>query len=175
MEYQFYQLLLFFSIYCLISWGISVSFFALTEGFYDNRGIVRGPIFLSGGLGAMILVVGQQYMLKNVDIMFAGGYLAATYGLAVLTALILGILGMVFVNCLCGQKLVQLRWYQPFLWGFGGLILVYHLHPLIEVVTNWISPWVHLAFLLVFWLEFVPGLVDGIAGLSDYKRKTHFS
>lgn len=175
MEYAFYQLLLFFSIYCMISWGISVSFFALSEGFYDHRGMVRGPALLSGGLGAMMLIVGQQYILKNVDIMFAGGYLAATYVLAFLIALVLGVLGRVIINGLCGQKLARLRWYHPFLWAFGGVILVYHLHPLIEVVTNWISPWVHLAFLLVFWLMFVPGLMDGITGLMDYKRKTRFS
>lgn len=173
MGYDFYQLMLFFSIYCIAGWLINVSFYMLETGSFDNRGVSRGPAMISCGIGAMVVLLGQQYMLKNIDIAFAGGYLAATFLLSLVTALVLSVSGLLIVNGLCGEKLARLRWYQPLLWALSGLVLVYHLHPLVEVVTKWISPWVHMIFLVIFWLNFVPGLIDGLCGLAAYRRKAH--
>lgn len=166
MGYQFYELLLLFSIYSIIGWIIGICSSALTKEIYENHGICRGPYCPSYGIGAILILYAMNYLtLYNEPLM---AFLA---GLAIGTVLEMIVMGC--VNGLCGGKLIFFRWYHPLLFGAGGVILVCHLNPLITVVVRSISPWIHLAFLVLFWLYFTSHFIEGISRMMLYKKKKH--
>ena len=168
MGYELYELLLLFSIYSIIGWGIGICSSALTKGIYENRGICRGPYCPSYGIGALLILFSMNYLTMYHVVLMS--FLA---GLAIGT--ILEILVMSCVNGLCGGKLISFRWYHPLLFGAGGVILVCHLNTLLTAVIRSISPWVHFAFLILFWLFFVSQFIEGISKMMRFKKRSTIS
>lgn len=80
MGYQFYELLLLFSIYSIIGWMIGVCGSALTKGIYVNHGICKGPYCPSYGLGALVILFAMSYLTQyNVPLTaFLAGLLIGT-------------------------------------------------------------------------------------------------
>ena len=165
MGYELYELLLLFSIYSIIGWGIGVCGSALTKGIYENHGICKGPYCPSYGLGALVILFVMSYLTQfNVPLT------AFLSGLAVGTILEIVVMGC--VNGLCGAKLLAFRWYHPLLMGAGSVILICHLNPLLTVVIRSISPWIHFAFLILYWLFFASQFIEGISKMMRFKKRS---
>ena len=164
MGYQFYELLLLFSIYSVIGWMIGVCGSALTKGIYVNHGICKGPYCPSYGLGALVILFAMSYLTQyNVPLTaFLAGLLIGT---------ILEIVVMGCVNGLCGGKLLAFRWYHPLLMGAGSVILVCHLNTVLTAIIRSISPWIHFAFLILFWLYFASQFIEGISKMMLFKKR----
>ena len=172
MEYQIYEILLIFSICSILGW-MAVGFgFALNGGGFQNRGICRGPYLISFGLGALLIIGGMELFERKTDYQVPEPILAFLLG--ILSGLVLGFLAKVIVDGLCGEKLVRWQWFHPLLCGLGAVILVLHLAPILIAYIRWMSPWVHLVFLLVYWMKFISDLIEGISALHKFKRKSTF-
>ena len=165
MGYQFYELLLLFSIYSIIGWVIGICSSALTKGIYENHGICKGPYCPSYGIGALLVLYTMQYLpaFNKPLIAFLSGAVLGT--LVEMTV-------MWCVNGLCGGKLLSFRWFHPLLFGAGSVILVCHLNPLLTAVMRSISPWAHFAFLVLFSLYFSSQFIEGISKLMLYKKRS---
>lgn len=168
MGYQVYEILLLFSIYSILGWVVSICGSSLINGYFENRGICRGPYCASYGIGALLILYAMSY-LDSYSKPIAAFVLGIAFGL------IVGLLTLLAVNGLCGERLLRYKWYYPLLSGAGGVILVCHLNPLITAVIRSISPWVHLAFLLVFWFFFGAQFVEGISRMMLFKKKSTIS
>lgn len=174
MGYQLYEILVLFAIYSILGWIAETFGFALSGRGYQNRGICRGPYLPSYGLGALAVVYGAFY-IKSSFSLSGQELLAADFGLGFAAAVVIGFLAKWITNGLCGEKIIRIRWYQPFLCGFAAVILVVHLHPLLSALIQWISPWIHLLFLLAFWLKFLSDLIDGLWTFRRYKKKKNMN
>lgn len=174
MDYQIFEILLLYAIYCILGWVCQVMGFSLAGKGYQNRGLCKGPYLTSYGLGAFAVIFSVEYTSAKFQLegipLPARAFCAGT-----VIALILGVLSMVTVNGLCGSRLIRIRWFQPILCGFLSVILIVHLNPLLSAYIRWMSPWVHLFFLLFFWMQYLSQLFDGISGLLRLKKKMHFS
>jgi uncharacterized membrane protein len=176
MNMQLYELMLLFAIYSILGWVIQVLYFALTENQYDNRGVCAGPWCPSYGFAALLILFGASVLTRQYGVNFkeVGGLMAALV-LGLVAGLISGLASKAVVNGLSGARIVHLRWEQMLLFAIGGALLICHIQPLMLVLIRGISPWVHLVFLLFFWVRLLSELVDGLAGLRAYKKKNHLS
>lgn len=170
MEQQLFEILLLFSFYCILGWITEVFGFALNGAGYQNRGICRGPYLLSYGTGAVAVLYADEYIRENVEL---GDFpeIAAVFLLGAAAGLTLGLLSKGIIDGISGAKLVCLKWYQPLLCGFGAVIMIFHLNPVLTAFISWMTPWVHMIFLLVFWMRFLPEIIDGIYALWKYRKK----
>lgn len=174
MDYQIFEILLLYAIYCILGWICEVLGFSLVGKGYQNRGVCKGPYLTAYGIGALAVIYSTEHVtayfqLEEIPLPIRA-FCAGT-----VIALLLGILSMAVVNSLCGARLVRLRWFQPFLCGFLSVILISHLNPLLIAYIRWMSPWVHLFFLLFFWMQYLSQLFDGITKLLRFKKEMHFS
>ena len=162
MDYQLYQILLFFAIYAIIGFAISIMYRALAGEASTNLRSCKGPYCPAYGFGvlALILVMG---MVKNNP-------LTALAAGAVIGSLV-EVITILLTRLCCGRKAGRFKWYHPLLWGAGGTILMTHVHPLIELASNRISPWIHFGFLVVFLIVFLADYVDGIAILLEQRKE----
>lgn len=161
MNYQLYQLLLFFAIYAITGWIISVFYHALVEENGNQLRVCKGPYCPAYGFGALILIVAMGFVEYTIPLAFVGGLVIGT-----LTELI-----TIGLTRVCSKKRVKgFKWYHPLLWGAGGTILMTHGHPLIELVTNRISPWIHFGFLVIFLIIAISDYIDGIADIIAERK-----
>lgn len=174
MDYQIFEVLLLYAFYCILGWICQVLGFSLVGQGYRNRGICKGPYLTAYGLGALAVIYSVEYgtiyfQLEDIPLPIRA-FCAGT-----VIALILGLLSRVAVNGLCGARLIRIRWFHPVLCGLLSVVLIIHLNPLLTAYIRWMSPWVHLIFLLFFWMQYLSQVFDGITGLLRYKKKMHFS
>lgn len=162
MGHQIYEIMLFFSIYSILGWLAEICAFALREDGGCRGGVCSGPWCTSFGLGALAVLGGAEYF--GVDPIKA-----------LLLGMVFGFITEIFtaamINGLAGQKMVKIKWYHPILFGLGGALLVCHLHPLLTAFTHRINPWIHFGFLILFWIFYPGQLIEGLAALSEKKRK----
>lgn len=164
MGYQFYEILLLFSIYSVMGWVIGICSSAMTEERFENHGICKGPYCPSYGVGALLILYIMEYLdLNSAPILgFLIGAVVGTF---------LESITMICINGLCGGNLISFKWYHPIFFGAGGVILTCHLNSLLTVVIRSISPWIHFAFLVIFWMYFASQFIEGILKMVEYKKK----
>lgn len=161
MNYQLYQIFLFFSIYSIVGFIINFMYRAIVGETSTNTKACKGPYCPAYGVGVLILIFVMGFAENEPPMAFAAG---AVIGGLVEAATIL-------LTKLCsGRKTERLKWYHPLLWGAGGTILMTHIHQLVEVATNRISPWIHFGFLVVFLIVFISDYVDGIWNLLGQRK-----
>ena len=86
--------------------------------------------------------------------------------------LVMWLLSALVINGFCGAKVIHLKWYYPILAGFGAWILILQLNPLLVVFIKRLPSWIHMVFLLVYWVRSFPELGAGMMELNKFK-KTH--
>ncbi len=171
MNYQLYEILLLFSIYSILGWVIEVFLFALQNKGFQNRGVCYGPYLSSFGFGALAVLQVNTLAAENLNLspeMAFGGI----FVIGVIAGLVMWLASALIINGFCGAKVIHLKWYYPILAGFGAWILVLQVNPLLVCLIQWIPSWIHLVFLLAYWVRFFPELVDGIMEMKKFK-KTH--
>lgn len=168
MEYQLYEILFLFAVYSILGWLAETVIFALPAGAFRNRGVCRGPYVTSFGIGALGVLYAGSYLsqlLTRGSPAFFGGVFAAGF----CAGLILLFLSKVVINSLSGRKIVVMKWYYPLLCGLMGLLLYFHINPVVAGLMRRLNPWICLTFLLIFWIKFIADFIDGLWNLR--KRK----
>lgn len=177
MEFQIYEILLLFAVYSILGWAAAVCLFAKREGIYDNRGVCRGPWLPAFGLGGLFAVYAsepaaafiQEWTGIDANLLPAGAFVCGAAAWVVF-----GLPAKALVNGLCGKKLIRMR-DGDLLWaGAASAVAVCGLQPVITVLMRWISPWIHMVLLLLFYMQFLSELVDGLDSLESYKKKRTF-
>lgn len=171
MDYQLYEILLLFSIYSIAGWIFEVFLFALQNRGFQNRGICYGPYLSSFGFGALGILYGNVFLEENFTLNPAVSF-GCIFVLGVAAGLVMWFASALVINGFCGAKVIHLKWYYPVLAGFGAWILVFQLNPLMTLIIRWLPSWIHMIFLLAYWVRFFPELVDGIIEMKKFK-KTH--
>lgn len=174
MEYQLYEILLLFSIYSILGWAAVGFLFALKGNGFINRGICRGPYLMSFGIGALAVLQGSVF-LETVFRLGSPQYFAGVFGLGLVAGLVLGLLSAAVCNGISREKKVRFVWYHPILAGASALILVFHINYLVTAIIRAVSPWIHLIFLVIFFMRFLPETVDGLVSLWRLRKKENIS
>jgi len=147
-----YQILWIFFLYAFLGWCSEVSYAALKDGKFVNRGFLNGPLCPIYGFG-VVIVVGCLLPLKdNTLVLFAGSVL--------LTSALEWVTGFVL------EKLFHTRWWdysqQPFnlggyiclrfsiLWGLACLIVVDIIHPSLMALVGLIPHTLGVVLLVLF-------------------------
>ena len=173
MDYQVYEILLLFAIYSIAGWIIEVFLFILQNRGLQNRGVCYGPYLISFGFGALAVLYGLSYLERDFNLEPAARFGAVfLIGVAAGVLLYLGSAG--FINGICGSKVIRFKWYYPILAGFGALILVFQINPLLMALIRRLPSWIHMIFLLLYWTRLLPELVDGIRQMKKFKKKHTF-
>lgn len=76
--YTWYQILLFFFLYCMFGWIFESIYVSVSEGQWTNRGFLRGPWIPIYGFGAIMILFATEPFRGNYLMEFVSGMLAAT-------------------------------------------------------------------------------------------------
>lgn len=171
MDYQLYEILLLFSIYSIAGWIFEVFLFALQNKGFQNRGVCYGPYLSAFGFGALGILYGNAFLEENFTLNPTVSFISI-FVLGIAVGLVMWFLSALVINGFCGAKVIHLKWYYPILAGFGAWILILQLNPLLVVFIKRLPSWIHMVFLLVYWVRYFPELVDGIMEMKKFK-KTH--
>lgn len=147
-----YQFLWIFFLYAFLGWCSEVSYAALKDGTFVNRGFLNGPVCPIYGFGVVIVVACLMPLKDNTLVLFAGSVL--------LTSALEWITGFVL------EKLFHTRWWdystQPFnlggyvclrfsiLWGLACLMVVDIIHPSIMALVSLIPHTLGVVLLCLF-------------------------
>ncbi len=178
MEYQLYEIMLLFSVYSILGWAADGILFVLKNGRFERRGVCRGPYVTIFALGALTVIFGSE-ALEGFCAPGTLLYFALVFGLGLLAALVYGFGSYVLCAGISGRRLAgrtgEFTWYMPVLAGFCALILVFHLNPLIILLLREITWWIQMIFLLIYWMNYLPDLIDGLIRLVKIRKKSTFS
>lgn len=136
----FYEVFWVFLIYSFLGWCMEVTYAAVCNGTFVNRGFLNGPVCPIYGVG-VLLVIGLLWPLKdNALILFVGSVIVTT----VLEFLVGWVL----------EKLFHDKWWDysdlPFnikgyvclkfslLWGIACMLIVRVIHPSIMALIRWV-------------------------------------
>lgn len=172
-DYQLYEILLFFALYSMLGWAADQCVFALRKR-PGGRGLCRGPYMPAFGTAALLILAWSQPTARGMAAWMGNGRdlslpAAALCGLAAggLCALAAGAL-----EWICsGRRMTRLSVFDPLLWMAGSVIIVMHLHPLLLAATRHLSPWIHMVFMVVFYLQMTGDCVDGAADLLRSRKE----
>jgi len=173
MEYQLYEIMLLFSVYSILGWIVDGILFALKNGEFEHRGICRGPYVTIFALGALAVICGSE-AAESFCPAEAAAYFFLVFALGVFAALFFGFGSYVVCAGISGRKLRgrtgEFTWYMPVLAGLCSLILVCHLNPLMVLLLRRLPWWVQMILLLVYWMNYLPDLVDGFIRLIKIRK-----
>lgn len=162
MGYRLDEVLMFFAIYSIAGWLINMSIYYLIEGKFDKRSICRGPYSASFGTGALLLLI------CNIA---APKFLSAIFGVGVAVGLLIQALASVIIRLFSGKWIILHKWYLIPLFGVANVLMFYQVQPFVSAVVSAMPPWIRMTLLLVFWMSFVPDIIDGFARMTEYRKK----
>ncbi len=150
-QYSLYQMFIMFCIWSFIGWCIEVCYMTLETGEYQNRGFLNMPICPIYGFGVLMVVTFFRPLNHTVFPLFL-----ATSLLCTTFELLVG-MGM--------EKLFHTRWWDyshekfnfkgyiclkvSLLWGFGCVLVVRVVHPLVEKLVDLIPVKAGLVFIII--------------------------
>ncbi len=163
---EFFDLLLYFSIYAFFGWVLEVLYHLLKQGEFVNRGMLNGPYCPIYALGAMGLVLFLRDSMDNFFLMFISSVFFGT---------VLELVGGFLI-----EKIFHMRFWdysdQPFniggyicpifsiAWGIVGVIFAGNIYPLIEKLVGFLPD------VIVIVLSLIGGaalLIDTIITVSS--------
>lgn len=162
MGYRIDEVLMLFSIYSVLGWCINMCVYYLIEKRIDRRSICRGPYSAAFGIGAVAMIICNVATPK---------YISAIFGVGVVAGVVVQATAALVIRVLSGKWLIAHKWYLIPLFGIANVLLFYQVQPFIGTVLGRVSPWIKLVILLVFWMSFIPDLIDGICKMIDFKKK----
>ena len=168
MQSFFYYFLIFF-IYSIIGWFIESIFVSIIEKKIVNRGFLIGPYCPIYGYGSLGMILYLEQYKNNLVTVF------------ILAVVICSILE--YLTSYIMEKLFKARWWDysekkfnlngricgenALLFGLGGLIIIYIIHPLLNTLLNNLNPTTITIISAIFFLLF---LTDTILSLNIMKR-----
>lgn len=133
-NYEVWQWVLYFFIYCFIGWIWETSYVSLKSGHFENRGFMNGPFLPIYGSGAIIMLFVSLPVKNSVILVFIFGSIAATL-LELFTGMAMESLFHVRYWDYSYRK-IQYKGHiclvSSIAWGFFSCLLVYFIHKPIE-------------------------------------------
>ena len=133
-NYEVWQWVLYFFIYCFIGWIWETSYVSLKSGHFENRGFMNGPFLPIYGSGAIIMLFVSLPVKNSVMLVFIFGSIAATL-LELFTGMAMESLFHVRYWDYSYRK-IQYKGHiclvSSIAWGFFSCLLVYFIHKPIE-------------------------------------------
>lgn len=133
-NYEVWQWVLYFFIYCFIGWIWETAYVSLKSGHFENRGFMNGPFLPIYGSGAIIMLFVSLPVKNSVILVFIFGSIAATL-LELFTGMAMESLFHVRYWDYSYRK-IQYKGHiclvSSISWGFFSCLLVYFIHKPIE-------------------------------------------
>ena len=133
-NYEVWQWVLYFFIYCFIGWIWETAYVSLKSGHFENRGFMNGPFLPIYGSGAIIMLFVSLPVKNSVILVFIFGSIAATL-LELFTGMAMESLFHVRYWDYSYRK-IQYKGHiclvSSIAWGFFSCMLVYFIHKPIE-------------------------------------------
>ena len=133
-NYEVWQWVLYFFIYCFIGWIWETAYVSLKSGHFENRGFMNGPFLPIYGSGAIIMLFVSLPVKNSVILVFIFGSIAATL-LELFTGRAMESLFHVSYWDYSYRK-IQYKGHiclvSSIAWGFFSCLLVYFIHKPIE-------------------------------------------
>ena len=133
-NYEVWQWVLYFFIYCFIGWIWETAYVSLKSGHFENRGFMNGPFLPIYGSGAIIMLFVSLPVNNSVILVFIFGSIAATL-LELFTGMAMESLFHVRYWDYSYRK-IQYKGHiclvSSIAWGFFSCLLVYFIHKPIE-------------------------------------------
>ena len=133
-NYEVWQWVLYFFIYCFIGWIWETAYVSLKSGHFENRGFMNGPFLPIYGSGAIIMLFVSLPVKNSVILVFIFGSIAATL-LELFTGMAMESLFHVRYWDYSYRK-IQYKGHiclvSSIAWGFCSCLLVYFIHKPIE-------------------------------------------
>lgn len=164
---SFYKLLCYFIIYSFLGWCGEVIYKFSETGRFINRGFLFGPILPIYGFGVVIVIVCLTPIKKKLILLFTSSIVLTTT-LEYITGYIL-------------ELLFDTKWWDyshvPFningyicleaslIWGFGCIIIMYLVHPIVELFVTWLSKKLVIVFHLVFFILLAIDIIFSVSTL----------
>ena len=133
-NYEVWQWVLYFFIYCFIGWIWETAYVSLKSGHFENRGFMNGPFLPIYGSGAIIMLFVSLPVKNSVILVFIFGSIAATL-LELFTGMAMESLFHVRYWDYSYRK-IQYKGHiclvSSIAWAFFSCLLVYFIHKPIE-------------------------------------------
>lgn len=171
--YSLYQMALMFCFWSFIGWCIEVCYMTIETGEYQNRGFLNMPICPIYGFGVLIIAVFSRPIADKPLLLFI-------ISLVLCTALELAVgIGM--------EKLFNTRWWDyshekfnyrgyicpkvSILWGFGCVLVIRVVQPLVETVTKHIPFRVGIIFIAVMAVLIAIDLTASLCAVANLNKR----
>ncbi len=171
-QYDFFEWLAFFAIYCFIGWAFESIYVSLEHRKWVNRGFLNGPFLPIYGFGAIIMLFSALPVRNSIPLTFLFGMLGATL-LEYATGYIM-------------EKIFQIKlWdysYEPLnlngyiclgcslMWGGLSLLLVRVIHEPVEKLVLGFDDTVLMIVDIVYAIYFISDLTASVRQAFDLKK-----
>jgi uncharacterized membrane protein len=166
-------MLWFFLIYAFLGWCLEVTYQAVEQGKFINRGFLGGPYCPIYGVGAIVVAL-ALYPLRNTVILLYVGSVVLTSSLELVTGFVL-------------EKIFHQQWWDysddkfnvkgyiclkfSLLWGVACLVTVRIIHPTIEKLVGLIPHTGGVVALTVIYICFTSDLIITVMGIMHIKQR----
>lgn len=173
MPQTFYEVVWIFIIYAFIGWCSEVSYAALDQGIFVNRGFLNGPYCPIYGVGVLIVVAVLTPLKENLLLLFTGSFL--------LTSILEYITGCVL------EKAFHNKWWdysdKPFnikgyiclkfsvLWGLACSFIMLVLHPIIFGFIHIIPKIIGIVLLIFLITAFAVDCIFTISNILNFNKR----
>lgn len=172
-EYSLFQIIAMFFIYAFLGWCAEVAFAAVGTGKFVNRGFLNGPICPIYGFGVVALVLLLFPLRDDIFLLFLAS-VAVTTLLELFTGWIL-------------EKVFHMKWWDysnerfniggyiclefSVLWGFGALLILKVVHPVIYGFISLIPHTLGLVLLVIFMIATVVDLICTVSAIMKLQKR----
>ncbi len=168
-----YNYLCFFFTYAFLGWCLEVSFSAVNEGKFVNRGFLNGPLCPIYGFGMLIVLYFLKPINNNILLLFVFS--------ALLTTILEWITGFIL------EKIFSIKWWDysemPFnlngyvclkfslMWGVACVFVIKLIHPIIYDLINLTPRFVGNALLFIFIIAIIIDALATVKTLLEINRE----
>lgn len=167
-----YDYLFYFVVYSFIGWCTEVCFCSVSTGKFVNRGFLNGPVCPIYGFGMVIVIYVLTPVTENVFLLFLGSMVLAS--------------ALEFITGWALKKLFHTSWWDysdkpfnlggyiclgySFYWGFGGILMMRVIHPMIADLIAKVNHKLGLVFICVSFVVFAVDFVATILTINKLNK-----
>lgn len=171
-QYEWYQLLFLFFIFCNIGWVIESSVESLYRKRFINRGFLNGPYIPIYGFGGMTILICCMPFQHNGFLVYIVGVLSCT----ALEFFVGWVMESIFQKQFWDYSMLKFTYKNrislipSLFWGLLSLFLVYVLYGPVDKLANFVSPEFAMIYDLIFAVVMVVDIIISISRHIHYKE-----